>query len=189
MRQNRFTLIVVALMTLGLASFAAAQMMGHSQSHSAVMNKADSSSQPATMGRGGMGMMGQSSQMMNGANGQMPMGQNDSMSQNATMKMFGRMETLMGDMSQRYTMMSGDFDKLETHFQQMMKMQDMTALKEEMQKHYAMMQKMREGMNRQEGMFQNMMAMMQADGMQMMHGMKDSKPMGSVSSDQHPENP
>jgi hypothetical protein len=135
-------LLVVTVLTLGLASFAVAQMMGGNHGHK----------------------------------GNMPMGQNDTLSQSATMgtgHMMGTMpseDSLVSDMSQYCQMMSNDFDKLQSHFDKMMKIDDMKSLKAEMQKHHDMMVQMHQSMNREGNMVQNMMSMMHSGHMQ---GMMD----------------
>lgn len=82
------------------------------------------------------------------------------------MGMMHRMNGMMGDMSQHHKMMSGDFQNLETHFNKMMQIQDMSELKAEMKKHQEMMQNMHESADQQWAMCQNMMSMMHTAGMQ-----------------------
>ncbi len=130
MRQNRLMLVMVFALTLGLASFAAAQMMGGNHDHSA-MNKDDSTEHTGMMGEGMMMKMG----------------------------------NMMGDMSQHCKMMSNNFDDLQSHFEKMMKMDDMSALKAEMRKHHDMMIQMHQSMKEQRSMCQNMMSMMHSGGM------------------------
>ena len=77
-------------------------------------------------------------------------------------------------------MMSGDFNELQSHFEKMMQMQDMKTLKAEMQKHHDMMIRMRNNLNKQHSMFQNVMSMMHSTGMYGMMG-ADSTESGSTS--------
>ncbi len=133
-------------------------------------------------------------QMMGGSHGNMPMGQNATQSQTATMnrgQMNGTVppaDSLVNQMRQSWGMMSGNFDKLESHFRQMMQIQDMKTLKAEMQKHYEMMQQMHSYMNNQQGMYQNMMSMMssgQQRGMHGMHAMMSTDSTQSATKSQH----
>ncbi len=154
MRQNRLMLVTVSVLTLGLASFALAQMMGGSQGHMS-MGQSDTVSQSATMGTG---------QVM----GTMP-----------------HTDSLVNQMSQYCRMMSNDFGKLQSHFEKMMKIQDMKTLKGEMQKHYDMMMTMQSHMDGQHQMCQNMMSMMRSGGM---HGMMGTDSAASESGGQHSHN-
>ncbi|MDX9857614.1 MAG: hypothetical protein RBT76_07485 [candidate division Zixibacteria bacterium] len=140
MRQNRLMLVMVIALTLGLASFAAAQMMGGDHDHSS-MNKDDSTAHFGMMGEGMMMKMG----------------------------------NMMGDMSKHCKMMSSEFDDLQSHFEKMMKMDDMKALKAEMQKHHDMMTQMHENMSEQRSMCQNMMSLTHSGGMPGMMGADSAK--------------
>jgi hypothetical protein len=130
-------------------------------------------------------------QMMGGNHGNMPMGQNATQSQSATMnkeQMKGTVppsDSLVNQMSQSWRTMSGDFSKLESHFQQMMKIQDMKELKAEMQKHYNMMQSMHSFMSNQEGMYQNMTSMMSSTHSPGMHAMKTTDSTQSAAAGRH----
>jgi hypothetical protein len=112
-----------------------------------------------------------SAQMMGGGNGHMSGmmsgTQADSTSQQPHMDMMG----MMHNMSNQCKMMSSEFNNLEEHFNKMMKMDDMNALKAEMKKHQKMMQSMHQGMNTQENMCQNVMSMMHSGNEQGMMGM------------------
>jgi hypothetical protein len=129
-------------------------------------------------------------QMMGGSHGNMPMGQNATQSQSATMgkeQMNGKIpptDSLVSQMSNSWQMMSGNFSKLESHFQQMMKIQDMKTLKAEMQKHYDMMKSMHAYMNNQRGMYQNMMSMMSSNHSHGMHAMTMSDSTQSATTGQ-----
>ncbi|HDL02178.1 MAG TPA: hypothetical protein ENH23_08110 [candidate division Zixibacteria bacterium] len=102
---------VVAVLTLGLASFGVAQMMSGNHEHSST-DKADSQSQSGMMNMGKMGMMKD---------------------------------------------MSNNFDKLKTHFDSMMQIDDINTLKAEMKKHQEMLQTMRDNMSEHQTMCMNMM--------------------------------
>jgi hypothetical protein len=84
---------------------------------------------------------------------------------------------MMDNMSSHYQMMNKDFDKLEANYNQMMKMNDMQALKTEMKKQQQMVKTMHMNMGQQESMLQNMMTMMHYGNQNMMgqnmmeHGM------------------
>ena len=145
MRQNRLMLVMAIVLTFGLASFAAAQMMGGDHNHSG-MNKDDSTAHSGMMGEGMMMKMG----------------------------------NMMGDMSKHCKMMSHDLDDLQTHFEKMMMMDDMEALKAEMQKHHDMMTKMHDNMSEQRTMCENMRSMMHSARM---HGMGDADSTKSDSGD------
>lgn len=150
MRQNRLMLLTVFVLTIGVASFAFAQMMGGNHDHSA-MNKDDSTSHSGMMGEG----------------------------------MIMNMGNMMGDMSQHCKMMSNNFDDLQSHFEMMMRMDNMEALKAEMQKHHDMMKEMHDNMSAQQSMCQNMMSMMPSGGM---HGSMGSDSTKSESGGQHDHN-
>lgn len=126
-------------------------------------------------------------QMMGGSQGHMSTGQSDSVSQSAPMgtgHMMGMMATndsLMGQMSQYCRTMTADFDKLQSHFEKMMKLDDMTALKAEMQKHHDMMMTMRSQMRDQQQSCQNMMSMKTSMPSGGMHAMMSSAASGSAS--------
>jgi hypothetical protein len=106
-------------------------------------------------------------QMMSGGNGHMSQMVADSSSQRGQMNIMN----MMNNMSDHYMMMTSDFDSLQQHFNSMMQINDMGALKSEMKKHRKMMQTMHDTMTEQKGMFQNMMSMMHSGGMQGMMGM------------------
>ena len=117
-----------------------------------------------------------SAQMMGGSRDEMPMSQNATLSHSATMgmdsiSMMNRSDSLIGNMSQYCDTVSEDFDKLQAHFDKMMEIQNMNDLRVEMQRHYDMLQKMQEDMNRQRTMYHNMMTTMYPD---QMHGMLTS---------------
>ena len=143
MIQNRNMLLIAAVLTLGLASLAAAQMMG-------------------------------------GSHGQMSTSQNDTLSHSATMGMreinkMNQADSTIINMSQYSRMMSDEFDKLQSHFDKMMQIQDMKTLKAEMQKHQELMNQMHESMGKQHSMIQNMMSMMHSGRMNRMMGMNTDK--------------
>ncbi len=73
MRENRLMLVMVFVLTLGLASLAVAQMMGGNHDHSA-MNKDDSTAHSGMMGEGMMMQMGN---MMDGMSKHCKMMSND----------------------------------------------------------------------------------------------------------------
>jgi regulator of replication initiation timing len=73
--------------------------------------------------------------------------------------MMGNMD-MMKNMSGQCQMMSDDFSNLESHFEKMMKENDITVLKAEMQKHYAMMQSMHKQMAKHGDMCKSMMSNM-----------------------------
>ena len=107
-------------------------------------------------------------QMMGGNQGHM-MQNTDSTSQSHPMMQ--RADSLSTQMSNHWNMMSGDYSKLDSQFQNMMKMNDMSQLKAEMQKYHQNMMQMRQEMMQQHNMCQMMSnMMMQSGGMQGMHG-------------------
>jgi len=117
-------------------------------------------------------------QMMGGNNHHHYMNQSDSTYQSGTMGMgmmgmMNQFDSMMGDMSQYCNTMTGNFDKLESHFEKMMQMDDMTALKKEMRKHYDMMQEMHQNMTRQQNVWHTMMSMMHSDYQRGMMGQND----------------
>jgi len=147
MKPYRLTLPIVVLLTLGLASFAFGQMMGGAHGSSA-MDNTDSTSYGGMMMNGGM---------MNGG----------MMMNRGTMMKLGSM---MGNMSNSCNMMSNDFSRLKSHFEEMMQIKDMKTLKAEMQKHHDMLNRMYDNMSKQHSMFLNMMSMMNSAGMNGMMG-------------------
>jgi len=79
---------------------------------------------------------------------------------------------MMSNMSSHWKMMSDSFGKLEDHFNSMMKMDNMAALKKEMQKHHDMMSSMQRQMMDSRQVCSEMMSMMDSGDM---HGnMMDS---------------
>lgn len=159
-QRNSHRMPIIALVFIfGLASIAAAQMMGggHGQ---VMMNQADSTSRSTMMGDSNMSGMGMTGMM-------------------------SRMDSMMDNMSQHCKMMSNEFSKLKDHFDSMMQINDMKTLKYEMKKHQDMMNDMRQGMMQQKSMCQNMMSMMGTGGMHGMMGMSATEPEGS----QHQEHP
>jgi len=137
MKHTHMIASAVIVLTLGLVSYAAAQMMGGNQGHMA-MRQSDSLSHSATMGVQSMGTK--------------------------TMGMTSGVDSLMTNMSMNNRMMTGDFDKLESHFNKMMQIQDMATLKAEMQKHQALLNQMRTDMNQRQNMFKQMMSMLHSNG-------------------------
>lgn len=83
------------------------------------------------------------------------------------------MGAMMGRMSSNHNMMTTEFSKLESHLNQMMQMNDLTALKAEMKKQQEMMSTMQQGMDQQQSMINNMVALMESNGMMK----NDSMPM------------
>lgn len=72
----------------------------------------------------------------------------------------GEFYNMMGNMPQYCNTMTDNFDQLENNFQKMMQINDNTALKKEMQKHYDMMQEMYQNMTCQQNVWHTMMSMM-----------------------------
>jgi len=124
----------------------------------------------------GLVSFGNAQMMMGNSGSQMKAVQNDTLSHSATMmngnkNMMNRTDSLVTNMSKYCQMMSSDFDKLQTHFEKMMQMNDMKALKTEMAKHRDMMNNMQGDINGQNNMCQNMMSMMHSGGTNGMMGM------------------
>jgi len=128
-----------------------------------------------------------SAQMMGGSHDHSAKNKSDSTAHSGMMGkgMMTQMGNMMGDMSKHCSMMSSDFEKLQSHFDKMMKMDDMKALKVEMQKHHDMMTQMHESMNEQRSMCQNMMSMMHSGDM---HGSMGSDSTKAETGDQHSHN-
>ncbi len=101
---------------------------------------------------------------MGGSHGNMPMGKADTTSQPSAM-MGSNIMPMMKDLSGQNDTAINDFNKLESHFNTMMKITDMDMLKAEMKKHQDMMQNMHKDMMEQEGMIKNMMSSIQMNGM------------------------
>ncbi len=99
-------------------------------------------------------------QMMGGNQGRMSQMKGDTSAEPGQMGM-------MNNMSEHCKTMANDLDKLEKHFDQMMQMDDMKALKSEMKKYQEMMQSMQENMSNQMSMCQNMMSKMNMGDMNM----------------------
>jgi hypothetical protein len=118
---------VAAALALAVAPFAVAQMMHGNQTNAPSENVAPNS-QPGMMGSGMMG------------NGMMGMGM---------MGMMSHMNTMMGNMSKYYTTMSADLDKLDSHLDKMMQIDDITTLKAELKKHQDMTRELRQEMTGQ----------------------------------------
>lgn len=82
----------------------------------------------------------------------------------------------MKNMSSNCQMISKSFNSLESHFQIMMTMENMTELKMEMQKHYGLMSAMQKKLSEHQGMCGEMASMMELDGMHgQMIGEKSSR--------------
>jgi len=128
-------------------------------------------------------------QMMGGHQTTMGKADSTSMSNNMMGKgMMGsakNMNSMMGNVNQHWKMMSNDFDRLEQHLNKMMKMDNMKALKAEMQKHHEMMAEMQQSMMKQQHMDQRMMSMMQNGNM---HGMMGMNAKSGDKSEHQPQN-
>ena len=111
--------------------------------------------------------MGTAQMMMGGSRGNMPMNTSDSTS--ASSKTELDIMPMMKNVSNHYDVTVSDFDKLQQHFNKMMQITDMKALKVEMKKHQEMMTSMHKDMVMQEDMFKNMMSSMHSYSD--MHGM------------------
>lgn len=116
-------------------------------------------------------------QMMGGNNGHSAMNKNDTSSHSHMKGTPTDVDSTFANMSQHYKMMTNQFDKLESHFNKMMMMNDITALKAEMQKHQEMMKAMHKAMMKQGNMYEHMMTMMHSGDMMNnnMMGMKSDK--------------
>lgn len=128
-----------------------------------------------------------SAQMIGGSHDHSAMNKSDSTAHSGMMGkgMMTQMGNMMGDMSKHCSMMSSDFEKLQSHFDKMMKMDDMKALKAEMQKHHEMMAEMQQSMMKQQHMDQRMMSMMQNGNM---HGMMGMNAKSGDKSEHQPQN-
>lgn len=73
--------------------------------------------------------------------------------------------TMIKQMDNHQEMMSGQFDTLETRFQQMMTINDLARLKHEMKSYMQMMKRMRKSMMAQDHMAGQMMSMMNSGTM------------------------
>jgi hypothetical protein len=82
----------------------------------------------------------------------------------------------MQNMSGDCRMMLKDFDQLQEHFDKMMQMNDMDALKSEMKKHQEMMLALHEKLSKHQSMCQNMMSMMQSGSKQGTGGTQEKQP-------------
>lgn len=79
--------------------------------------------------------------------------------------------TMVEQMDNHQQMMSGQFDTLQTRFQQMMKINDLAQLKHEMKSYMQMMKRMHKSMMAQDHMAGQMMSMMNNGGMPHQHMM------------------
>lgn len=136
MRRTHLMILMATFLSLALVSVTTAQMMGGDHNH-ASMGKADTPSQSGMMDQG----------MMNQSIRNTPA------------------DTLINNMSMNYNMMSGDFDRLQVHFNKMMQINDIKKLKAEMKKHQDLMQSMHLAIMKQKSMYQNMMSMMNSGEM------------------------
>jgi hypothetical protein len=79
--------------------------------------------------------------------------------------------TMVGQMDNQQLMMSGQFDTLQTRFEQMMKINDLAQLKHEMKSYMQMMKRMHKSMMAQDHMAGQMMSMMNNGSMPHQHMM------------------
>lgn len=129
-------------------------------------------------------------QMMGGNQGQKTTQSATTASQSKDTPQQSKADSLAARMSNSWQMTSQDFDKLEREFQDMMKIDDMSKLKAEMEKYHQNMMLMRNDMVQEHDECQMMTAMMQSgntnmQGMQngrRMHGMMGMGQNGSQSS-------
>ncbi len=106
-------------------------------------------------------------QMMGGNQGQRMMKSADTTSQSSTES---QADSLAARMSNRWNMMSQDYNRLDKEYQNMMKMDDMSKLKTEMEKYHQNMMLMRNDMMQEHDVCQMMTSMMQSGGMNGMNG-------------------
>jgi len=136
-------------------------------------------------------------QMMGNGNNQSMMNTNDSTSQHVTMnrQSMTKVDNLMGNMSERFNMMTAEFDSLDYVNQQMMQMNNLDNVKAKLKQQNEMLQRMHQRMAQQQSTLQNMMAMMpngnmpnssmmnSTRGSNNMHGMMGSGNTSSSSND------
>jgi hypothetical protein len=110
-------------------------------------------------------------QMMGGNQGHMMTQKADSTSHSNTMS---TADSLAARMSNSWGMMSQDFEKLDRQFQNMMKIDDMSMLKKEMEKYHQNMMLMRDDMTQEHDVCQMMTSMMESGGTNGMNGTRGS---------------
>jgi hypothetical protein len=109
-------------------------------------------------------------QMMHRSESTMPMNVSDSTNQSYMMGPDNM--AMMDDLSSHYNTTIENFQKLESNFDRMMKINDMDKLKTEMKKYRVMLKSMHKSMIQQEGMFNDMMSSIET---QKTNGMMNNK--------------